>query len=367
MVTTARRSERTNSVEEETKAFVQNGNPGARRVNEAFIKSVPDHSFWAMKVLSAECYGAGYDVFELQILKHLKTEGYNHADYEHMTMLEDSFKHKGPNGMHICLVFGVMAESLVTFTDWFEGGIPGPLVQSFTYQLLQAIDCAHACGVIHTDIKQSNIMVKLPDVSCIPKFLDDTASDIANLASQSEEYSIVPSRSLKDHYFEDGFNRMKLDVALADWGVASWTNKHLTDHNQPRLLRAPEVILHAPWDRKSICGTSSGEYSTKSHLEEMNALLGSFPSHLLANAKLPGAQEWFDENGNIAKLELKTAVFLEMRFSILPEQEAPKLVALTRSLLELDPKRRKSAKEILESAAWLCHDYRGNVDNDEST
>jgi serine/threonine-protein kinase SRPK3 len=40
---------------------------------------------------------------------------------------------------------------------------------------------------------------------------------------------------------------MNLNIALSDWGVASFTNRHLTEEIQPPLFRAPEVLLGASW------------------------------------------------------------------------------------------------------------------------
>jgi len=42
---------------------------------------------------------------------------------------------------------------------------------------------------------------------------------------------------------------LDLDIALSDWGVSSWTTKHLCKTIQPVLLRAPEVMTGAPWGR----------------------------------------------------------------------------------------------------------------------
>ena len=115
------------------------------------VKDECSQKRWAMKVLSAECYGTKDDIFELEILYHLRSGDTNHLGYQHISILEDSFTHQGPNGSHVCLIFKVMGESLSTFRDWFdERMIPTPLVQRFTTQLLQALDYAHERGVIHT-------------------------------------------------------------------------------------------------------------------------------------------------------------------------------------------------------------------------
>lgn len=114
-----------------------------------------------MKVLSAECYGAGADTFELEILQRLRSQGSALPGAQHITMLEDSFEHDGPNGRHVCLIFKVMGESMSTFQRSFpRAQIPSPLVQRFARHLLQAIDCAHSCGVIHTGKSGSRLCSK---------------------------------------------------------------------------------------------------------------------------------------------------------------------------------------------------------------
>jgi len=104
-----------------------------------------------MKVLSAECYGAGTDIFEPEILEHLRDHDTEHPGYKYISALEDSFTHEGLNGSHVCLIFKVMGESLSTFRYWFENyQIVSPVAARFATQLLQALDYAHTYGVIHT-------------------------------------------------------------------------------------------------------------------------------------------------------------------------------------------------------------------------
>lgn len=273
-----------------------------------------------MKVLSAECYGAGTGIFELEIMQRLTSSNPEHDGYQHISTLQDSFRHEGPNGTHACLIMKVMGESLSSFANWFENRlIPAPLVQLYTYQLMQALDYAHSCGVIHTgkftremmelkyanphwvDIQPSNIMMQVPDESLIEKWLE-TSEPATSPDSQDSSSPIVPTQSLREFYFPDdeNYNLKEVPVALVDWGVASWVDKPLTEHIQPMLLRSPEVILEAPWStavdiwnlgalvpellyaQRTFSGVSpEGKYTTEQHLEEIATLLGPFPKSLL--------------------------------------------------------------------------------------
>jgi serine/threonine-protein kinase SRPK3 len=101
------------------------------------------------------------------------------------------------------------------------------------------------------DIKPSNIMVQIPDEkSCIEKYLAATASSI-HIQDPHSEYQIIQSHNLRDYYFSEGFNLMDLRISLADWGIASWKNKHLIEWIQRDLLRSPEVFLGLPWDQST--------------------------------------------------------------------------------------------------------------------
>lgn len=344
-----------------------------------------------MKVLSAECYGTENDIFELEILQHLQRFKNNYNGHQYISALENSFEHEGPNGKHVCLILNVMAESLSSFPSWFdEEQIPVPLVKRFVSQILQAIEFAHSCGVIHTgkysritsesrfssfaDIQPGNIMVQLPDKACIETYLKATAVPEEASSSPADtssipEYAIVSTQGLRDFYVGEGFNMMKLDIALSDWGVSSWKDKHLTELIQPVLLRAPEVILEAPWGpavdiwnlgalipefiyaQQMFSGRNkAGKYIAKVHLEEMDKLFGPFPPTILAQAH--AEKEAIGEDGHVLNGELDRFTGLEQRFANMQVEERDNFISLLSGMLCLDPDKRKSAKEVL-SEPWL--------------
>jgi serine/threonine-protein kinase SRPK3 len=89
-------------------------------------------------------------------------------------------------------------------------------------------------------------MVHVPDeIALSNPRLDAAPPEI--IFSESEACNIVRTQSLRDIYVKEGYNPMNLNIALSDWGVASFTNRHLTEEIQPPLLRAPEVLLGASW------------------------------------------------------------------------------------------------------------------------
>ncbi|GAB7354831.1 hypothetical protein MBLNU459_g5212t1 [Dothideomycetes sp. NU459] len=340
------------------------------------VRNQDDGKFWALKVLSAECYGAGTDLFEVEVLKQLRQANIDHAGYQYISTIEDSFEHHGPNGSHVCLIFKVMGESLSTFCQWFTGDrIPRPVVNEFTIQLLQALDYAHSSGIIHTDIKPSNIMVQIPNEDFIAGYLKATESEI-KISSRTDGIQVVATQGLRDFYFLDqGISVMTLKIALSDWGVASWTHKHLTEHIQPVLLRAPEVIIGAPWGPavdvwnlgalipELIYGQMmfsgrlpSGEYSEKYHLEEIVDLFGPLPRSMLEDADPQTVRDIFDAHGDIQDPQGSMWTSLEDRFADMKTTERVAFVAFINMMLSVNPKTRKPAKDLLDES-WLKHDY----------
>jgi len=232
---------------------------------------------------------------------------------------------------------------------------------------------------LDSDIQPSNIMIQIPDEKYVIEYLSESQTTVQTMSESDEDYSVTPTQSLREFYFPEGFNVMKLDIALSDWGVASFTDKHLTELIQPLLLRAPEVILEAPWStpvdiwnlgalvpellfhQNMFSGQdSTGAFLSTVHLEEMATLLGAFPVDLLKQAGLKSTRDIFTAEGQIQTPTLTVAISLEQRFSTLPSDEAPKFVELIKAMLAIDPAKRKTAEQLLEEA-WLKHEYTGDL------
>jgi len=250
----------------------------------------------------------------------------------------------------------------------------------YTYRYAYAFDvCNHGTAQLtFTDIQPSNIMIQVPDEKLILDHLSEVPAPTTSSAAPDEPYMIIPSSDLRDVYFpEEGFNMMTLSICLSDWGVASFKDRHLSEFIQPVLLRAPEVILEAPWSTAvdvwnlgalvpelmyrqnmfSAHDAKTSMYSTKVHLQEIAALLGPFPPSLIEQAHLEDVMSVFGLDGQpLDDATAKNTVSLQQRFASLPANEAVKFEDLVRAMLTIDPGQRKTAAELLEHP-WLKHEY----------
>ena len=115
---------------------------------------------------------------------------HTHAGRSHVISFLDHFRHKGPNGIHVCMVFEVLGENLLGLIKRHQNkGVPMPLVKQIAKQILLGLDYVHrCCGVIHTgrsffffpsfffhtnkktllsDLKPENVLICIDDVESI--------------------------------------------------------------------------------------------------------------------------------------------------------------------------------------------------------
>lgn len=113
----------------------------------------------ALKILTADSYGQGSDIFELDILKHIRAQRASNPGANHVLGLLDDFEHCGPNGNHVCLVFKAMGPTMARYRHLFpKPRVPLPLLRDISKQLLTALSFLHdTCRVIHTGQSDSVI------------------------------------------------------------------------------------------------------------------------------------------------------------------------------------------------------------------
>jgi serine/threonine-protein kinase SRPK3 len=147
-----------------------------------------------------------------------------------VVQLTDWFEHTGPNGQHVCMVFEVLGDSLLTLmrqrasnlgqTQQAGIGIPIPMVKHLTKQVLEGLHFLHTkCGIIHTDLKPENVLLRMP-------------SDDSGGSSSSGE-----SSSLSDITVSVGDKKKLPDCSIIDFGNACWVDHHFSEEIQTRQYR----------------------------------------------------------------------------------------------------------------------------------
>ncbi|KAF4578201.1 hypothetical protein EYR40_001630 [Pleurotus pulmonarius] len=167
----------------------------------------------AIKVLTSEAsaYQGSY-TYELDVLQTLTK--HRSRPCSNVPELLDHFRAKGRDSDHLCLVTKVLGASLLDVQRTFDGRrVPAPLVRHVTRHMLRALVCLHDANIVHTDIKQDNIMF--------------------------------------DSYGVESPNYLDAGVVLSDYGTATPRQGDHRREIQPIALRCPEALLGCEWTTKA--------------------------------------------------------------------------------------------------------------------
>ena len=231
---------------------------------------------------------------------------------------------------HPCMVVECMWKDLFRVQqDFYENGLPGPLLKHVMMQILRAVDYMHNQGILHTDIKPENFLVSNEDCAV---------------------------------------------VKMADFGNACLVNKPYSSTIQTRHYRCPEVFLGCGYGTAAdmfSCGVmffelATGELPFEAHrqsnvyrqnekqLQLMFRALGPFPRHMVKQGKF--SHHYFNRRCEfLHESHAKPPRTLPhlLRAAHVSKSITGPFSHLLENLLQIDPQRRWTASQALEFVAGM--------------
>jgi len=180
--------------------------------------------------------------------------------------LLDNFFHDGPNGTHMCLVFKVLGQNLLSvIKDNNYKGCPILSVREIARQVAEGLAFLHdECGIIHTDLKPENILVVRPKQDVLDHLehyplvtstsLPETKDKKETISKKNSTTTFVPrTQSVMRHIEnEDSVSKLKREI---DEIVAEMNGMELSKSQKKRkkqkLKKKREQL------EKEICEASS--------------------------------------------------------------------------------------------------------------
>ncbi|CAL5082899.1 unnamed protein product [Urochloa decumbens] len=313
--------------------------------------------------------------------------------------LIDHFKHTGPNGQHICLVFEFLGDSLLKLVQYNRyKGIGFDRVKRICKSILVGLDYLHSeLGIIHSDLKLENVLLlstidpskdpirsglkpnlERPEgnpngevgLNPIEKKLKMRARRVLAKLAEKRKSAVESSRS------ERSLDGIDLTCKIVDFGNACWADKQFTDFIQTRQYRAPEIILGAGysfsvdmWSFACIAfELATGEmlftpkeghgYSEdEDHLALMMELLGKMPKKIATMGTR--SKEYFDRHGDlkrIRRLKLSSVERILVDKYKISESDARQFANFLCPLLDFAPEKRPTAAECLKHPWLQCNE-----------
>uniref|UniRef100_J3MKR9 non-specific serine/threonine protein kinase n=1 Tax=Oryza brachyantha TaxID=4533 RepID=J3MKR9_ORYBR len=318
--------------------------------------------------------------------------------------LIDHFKHAGPNGQHICLVFEFLGDSLLKLVQYNRyKGIGFRRVREICRSILIGLDYLHReLGIIHSDLKLENILL----VSTIDPSKDPIRSGLKPNLERPEgnpngEAMLNPiekklkmrarrvlaklaeKRKSAAEYAraERSLDGIDMTCKIVDFGNACWADKQFTDFIQTRQYRAPEVILGSgysfPVDMWSFAciafELATGEmlftpkegqgYSEdEDHLALMMEVLGKIPKKIATMGTK--SKEYFDRHGDLKRIRRLKFSSIERvlvdKYKI-SESDAQEFAEFIGPLFDFAPEKRPTAAQCLQHKWLQYNDEKINI------
>ncbi|KAA3455520.1 SRSF protein kinase 2 [Gossypium australe] len=168
---------------------------------------------------------------EIKILKQI-AEG-DRDDKKCVVKLLDHFKHSGPNGQHMCMVFEYLGDNLLTLIKYSDyRGVPLHMVKEICRHILVGLDYLHReLSIIHTDLKPENVLL----LSMIDPSRDPTKSGASLILPTGKNKVVsetVVSKEIKSSNGDLTRNQKKKIRKKAKKAAQGCVGKEVSEENE---------------------------------------------------------------------------------------------------------------------------------------
>ncbi|KAL7614409.1 hypothetical protein Lser_V15G07090 [Lactuca serriola] len=315
-----------------------------------------------------------------------------------VVQLVDHFKHRGPNGQHLCMVLEFLGDSILHLIRYNRyKGLNLNIVKEICKCILTGLDYLHReLRILHTDLKPENILLlstvnpskdpirskatpilERPEgsltggaaVNAIEKKLKQRARRAVAKIAAERRGAIGATPAVKPERCLDGID---FRCKIVDLGNACWADKPIAEEIQTRQYRAPEVILQSgysyPSDMWSFACTAfelatgemmfapkpgQGFSEDEDHLALMMELLGKMPRKVSVSGTK--SKDYFDRHGDLKRIRrlkhssISRLLIEKFKFK---ENDAREFAEFLNPILDFAPENRPTAEQCLQHP-WL--------------
>ncbi|KAJ7715821.1 kinase-like domain-containing protein, partial [Mycena metata] len=201
-----------------------------------------------LKGMSTDLHFQGY-IQELPIMERV-TQLIRQSGCQpvYCTPLLSHFIHPGkPNdGEHLCLVMDVLAGDVETLRKVYTA-LPPHLVKLILRDSLRGLAQLHASGCVHTDLKASNIMCNVPDLTTEDSLRTIIALTPARRHPPEQSWDYVVETAVSQPLPPPSSRHPRL-LTPSPLRSSNYCRSGYLTYSE--TLRAPEVIMRRPWDSK---------------------------------------------------------------------------------------------------------------------